>query len=80
MGRVLRAFQDAGPGSSWQLQSSHGQLALPALSDTAARNGTVLGLPSLDDILRELPLLPKGRNAEAWILRPGQTPQPSHGL
>ncbi len=67
-------------GSRSQLQSGHGQLALPALWSTAARDGAVLGLPSFNDLVCHLPPLPKGRRGPDRLLRPGQAADASHGL
>ena len=76
-GTRRRRDRAAGPGPSRQLQSRHGQLALPALWIAAARNGAVLGLPSLHDLVRDLPPLPQGRYRPARLLRPGQASQPA---
>ena len=74
---VTRAAPVAGQHS--QLQSTHVELALPALWIAATRSGPMLGMSPLHDVVRVLPPLPDCRLREDRLLRPRQAASAAHG-
>ena len=62
-----------------QLPSGHGDVALSALRDTPGRDGQMLGLPSLQHRLRQLPALPPLGRRAARLLRARSPATPARG-